>query len=56
MTQYTLKQEPQRQFTLDDFEQRMARAQVVMCKLNLDGMLLTTETNVRYFSGYFTQF
>ena len=56
MTQYTLTQEPQRQFTLDEFEQRMARAQVVMRKLNLDGMLLTTETNVRYFSGYFTQF
>ena len=56
MTQYTLTQEPQRQFTLDEFEQRMARAQVVMCKLNLDGMLLTTETNVWYFSGYCTQF
>ena len=56
MTQYTLTEAPQRQFSLVEFEQRMARAQAMMRALKLDGVLLTTETNVRYFSGYFTQF
>ena len=56
MTQYPLTKAPQRQFSLVEFEHRMARAQAMMRKLNLDGVLLTTETNVRYFSGYFTQF
>ena len=56
MTQYPLTGAPQRQFSLVEFEHRMARAQAMMRELNLDGVLLTTETNVRYFSGYFTQF
>ena len=56
MTQYTLTEAPQRQFMLTEFEQRMVRAQTMMRALKLDGVLLTTETNVRYFSGYFTQF
>ena len=56
MTQYTLTEAPQRQFTLTEFEQRMVRAQTMMRALKLDAVLLTTETNVRYFSGYFTQF
>ena len=56
MTQYTLTEAPQRQFILAEFEQRLARAQTMMRALNLDAVLLTTETNVRYFSGYFTQF
>ena len=56
MTQYIATEAPQRQFSLAEFEQRMAAAQSLMRELNLDGMLLTTETNVRYFSGYFTQF
>ncbi|MFL3648749.1 MAG: M24 family metallopeptidase [Oceanospirillaceae bacterium] len=56
MTQYTLTEAPQRQFTLAEFEQRMVRAQTMMRALKLDAVLLTTETNVRYFSGYFTQF
>ncbi|MFQ3365735.1 MAG: Xaa-Pro dipeptidase [Oceanospirillaceae bacterium] len=56
MTQYTLTEAPQRQFMLAEFEQRLARAQTMMRALKLDAVLLTTETNVRYFSGYFTQF
>ena len=56
MTQYTLTEAPQRQFKLAEFEQRMVRAQTMMRALKLDAVLLTTETNVRYFSGYFTQF
>ena len=56
MTQYTLTEAPQRQFTLAEFEQRMVSAQTMMRALKLDAVLLTTETNVRYFSGYFTQF
>jgi Xaa-Pro dipeptidase len=34
----------------------LVRAQTMMRALKLDAVLLTTETNVRYFSGYFTQF
>jgi len=34
----------------------MVSAQTMMRALKLDAVLLTTETNVRYFSGYFTQF
>ena len=56
MTQYTLTEAPQRQFMLAEFEQRLARAQTMMRALKLDAVLLTTETNVRYFSRYFTQF
>lgn len=56
MSQYQLTQTPQRDFVLAEFEQRMARAQTMMREQQLDGVLLTTETNVRYFSGYFTQF
>ncbi|HCH33666.1 MAG TPA: peptidase M24 [Oceanospirillaceae bacterium] len=56
MSQYQLSQTPQRDFALVEFEQRMARAQIMMREQQLDAVLLTTETNVRYFSGYFTQF
>ncbi len=56
MSQYQPSQTPQRDFALVEFEQRMARAQVMMREQQLDAVLLTTETNVRVFSGYFTQF
>ncbi|GBF28473.1 hypothetical protein MnTg03_00032 [bacterium MnTg03] len=49
-------QVPQRGFQQSEFENRTARAQVMMSELNIDSMLLTTESNVRYFSGFFTQF
>ena len=47
---------PHRGFLESEFEQRTNRAQAKMSELNIDAMLLTTEPNVRYFSGFFTQF
>ena len=47
---------PHRGFLESEFEQRTDRAQAKMSELNIDAMLLTTEPNVRYFSGFFTQF
>lgn len=47
---------PKRGFSTSEFEQRTQRAQQKMHALKLDAMLLTTEPNVRYFSGFFTQF
>jgi len=49
-------QVPQRGFQQSEFEHRTARAQLMMSEMNIDSMLLTTESNVRYFSGFFTQF
>lgn len=46
----------ERGFTLAEFEHRTARAQRVMHEKKLDAMLFTTEPNVRYFSGFQTQF
>ncbi|MFT6047615.1 MAG: Xaa-Pro dipeptidase [Arenicella sp.] len=47
---------PQRGFSESEFENRTARAQKVMHDNNLDAMFFTTEPNVRYFSGFQTQF
>jgi len=47
---------PERGFPQSEFEQRTARAQAMMAALEVDAILLTTEPNVRYFSGFFTQF
>jgi Xaa-Pro aminopeptidase len=47
---------PQRGFTQSEFEARTQRAQRMMRNLEVDVILLTTEPNVRYFSGFFTQF
>jgi len=49
-------QTPQRGFHQSEFEQRTIRAQEMMASLGIDAILLTTEPNVRYFSGFFTQF
>jgi len=49
-------QVPQRGFLQSEFEQRTNLAQAKMSDLKIDAMLLTTEANVRYFSGFFTQF
>jgi len=48
--------QPPRGFTQAEFESRTLRAQEMMHELRIDAMLLTTEPNVRYFSGFFTQF
>lgn len=47
---------PKRGFTQQEFEQRTHRAQKLMREQCLDALLLTTEPNVRYFSGFFSQF
>ena len=45
-----------RGFERSEFEERTQRAQKVMHQMKLDAILLTTEPNVRYFSGFHTQF
>ena len=47
---------PQRGFSKLEFEIRTQKAQKMMFKENIDAILLTTEPNVRYFSGFMTQF
>jgi Xaa-Pro aminopeptidase len=47
---------PLRGFTQAEFETRTERAQRMMRDLEVDAMLLTTEPQVRYFSGFLTQF
>jgi len=47
---------PPRGFVQAEFEDRTQRAQRMMRDNEIDAMLLTTEPNVRYFSGFFTQF
>ena len=47
---------PQRGFSQSEFEQRTQKAQLIMNEEKLDAILLTTEPNVRYFSGFLTQF
>ena len=47
---------PARGFAQAEFEARTERAQGRMHELEMDVMLLTTEPQVRYFSGFLTQF
>jgi Xaa-Pro aminopeptidase len=46
----------QRSFKESEFESRMQRAQALMWQQQVDAILLTCEANVRYFSGFYTQF
>lgn len=46
----------QRGFAQAEFEARTSRAQAMMRAANLDALLLTTEADVRYFTGYLTRF
>ncbi len=46
----------ERGFELPEFETRTQKAQEMMHAHQLDAIFLTTEPNVRYFSGFFTQF
>ena len=43
-------------FTRREFERRVERACELMTREKLDGLLLTSETNVEYLSGFTTQF
>ncbi|WP_457552581.1 M24 family metallopeptidase [Desulfobacula sp.] len=45
-----------RGFEESEFEMRTSKAQKMMVEYKLDAVFLTTEPNVRYFSGFFTQF
>ena len=47
---------PPRGFEQSEYEQRMSRAQCRMVAQELDAILLTTEFEVRYFTGFQTQF
>jgi len=46
----------ERGFKESEFEMRTLNAQKMMAEHELDAIFLTTEPNVRYFSGFFTQF
>jgi len=47
---------PRRGFTPAGFEQRCLRAQELMRQHRLDALLITAPPNVRYFTGFDTQF
>ncbi|MXY39909.1 MAG: aminopeptidase P family protein [Rhodospirillaceae bacterium] len=47
---------PERGFPESEFAGRTSKAQVLMAEQGLGGLLLTTEAEVRYFSGFQTQF
>jgi len=49
-------QTPARGFPVDEFEARVARAQAEMHAGEMDGIVLTTPQNFRYFSGFNSQF
>lgn len=51
-----MSQAPERGFPKQEFEQRVERAQKAMRAASMDALLFTTEANVRYFSGFHTQF
>ncbi len=48
--------EPNRGFPVSEFEARLRKAQAQMATQGLSAMLLTTEPEVRYFSGFYSQF
>lgn len=45
-----------RGFPRSEYEARVARAQAVMAKTGLDALLLTTEADIRYVTGFLTRF
>lgn len=49
-------EKPPRGFTTGEFEARLARAQRLMDEQHISALLLTTEPEVRYFTGFLTQF
>ncbi len=52
----TIGEGPPRGFPEVEFAQRLDRAQAYMHDVHMDVMLLTTEENIRYLSGFGTQF
>jgi len=51
-----VKEIPPRGFEKKEFEMRMQRVQARMSDEKMDAILLTTEPDVRYFTGFFSQF
>jgi len=47
---------PMRGFAVEEFRSRTARAQALMQDAQLSALLLTTEPEVRYYTGYLTRF
>ena len=45
-----------RGFTSEEFEQRCQRVQTAMQSCNADALLLSSEAEIRYFTGFMTQF
>ena len=56
MTQYTYPAVSQRGFEKIEFEKRTEKTQAKMRQANLDALLLSTEAEIRYFTGFQTQF
>ncbi len=52
----TLPDPPRRGFAETEFAARTARAQTLMAEQRIDVLLLTTEPELRYFSGFHSQF
>ncbi len=52
----TVPSRPARGFPRSEFEARAARAKALMTEAGLDGLLVTIKANVRYFSGFDSQF
>tara|TARA_B100000475_G_scaffold21182_1_gene14778 strand:+ start:125 stop:1297 length:1173 start_codon:yes stop_codon:yes gene_type:complete len=50
------KLDNERGFSNKEFEKRLIQAQKIMHNYQLDGILLTTPQNIRYFTGYDSQF
>lgn len=48
--------EPERGFSTAEYQQRTHNAQALMAAQNLDGLLVMTEAEVRYFTGFHSQF
>ena len=47
---------PERGFRVSEFEQRLVNAQTQMADAGFDGLLLKTEPEIRYFTGFLTRF
>ena len=48
--------EPERGFPPDEFRERVRRAQTAMQQTGVDALLVTTEADFRYFTGFLTRF
>jgi Xaa-Pro aminopeptidase len=48
--------QPARGFAVSEFENRLAKAQKAMARRSIDTLLVMTEPEVRYFTGFLTQF